>query len=73
MAQFDVYINENTLTNSLFPYLLDIQNDLHNSLYSMSTMDMVAVSVSILNKQVCNLSEYRSEIIDAIDFLINGF
>ena len=101
MAQFDVYINGNSSTNAIFPYLLDIQNDLHNLLYSrlvvplsinskpikhltpqftiedkkviMSTMDMASVSKSILNKKVCNLSEFRSEIIDAVDFLINGF
>ena len=28
MAQFDVYKNENELTNKKVPYLLDIQNDI---------------------------------------------
>lgn len=32
MAQFDVYKNENNLTNKKIPYLLDIQNDILKSL-----------------------------------------
>lgn len=32
MAQFSVYKNENELTNKRVPYLLDIQNDLLDSL-----------------------------------------
>lgn len=32
MAQFDVYKNENSLTNRRVPYLLDIQNDILNSI-----------------------------------------
>ena len=32
MAQFDVYINENSLTNQRVPYLLDVQNDILKSL-----------------------------------------
>jgi toxin CcdB len=32
MAQFDLYINENKLTNDSVPYLLDVQNDILKSL-----------------------------------------
>ena len=32
MAQFDVYKNENELTNENVPYLLDIQNDILDSI-----------------------------------------
>jgi len=32
VAQFDVYRNINETTNELFPYLLDVQNNLFSSL-----------------------------------------
>ena len=32
MAQFDVYVNTNTTTAQLFPYLLNIQHDLLSNL-----------------------------------------
>lgn len=32
MAQFDVYKNENNLTNRRTPYLLDVQNDILKSI-----------------------------------------
>ena len=32
MAQFDVYLNPNEAMSDIFPFLLDIQNDLHDSL-----------------------------------------
>ena len=101
MAQFDVYRNNNSATSELFPYLLDVQNDLLSSLQSrvvvplalgvtaikhlnptfsieeqsvvMSTADMAGVPLSACGECVINLSEHRNEIIDALDFLVNGF
>ena len=32
MAQFDVYINENLITNNRVPFLVDVQNDILKSL-----------------------------------------
>lgn len=101
MAQFDIYRNSNEATRDLFPYLLDIQNDLLSSLRTrvvvplvigvtpirylnptflvegqnviMSTADMAGVPFDICNDVVGNLREHRNEIIDALDFLVNGF
>jgi hypothetical protein len=40
----------------------------------LSVMDIAGVAVSLLsNDPVANLSDKRSEIIDAVDFLLNGF
>ena len=101
MAQFDVYENTNSQTSELFPYLLDITNDILNSskvrvvvplcsdsasikhlnpsfniegqvLY-MSTMDIAGIPLSLCEKSIENISQKRTEIIDALDFLVNGF
>jgi len=101
MAQFDVYENRNEKINELFPYLLDVQNDLLSSLQTrvvvplgvgiqpikhlnptfkvegnvvvMSTADMAGIALSICGERVVSLKEKRNEIIDALDFLVNGF
>jgi toxin CcdB len=39
----------------------------------MYTMDMTSVMQDILSELVVNLEERRTEIVDALDFLINGF
>lgn len=39
----------------------------------MSTAAMAGVSLSSCGKKVLNLSDNRNEIIDALDFLVNGF
>ena len=39
----------------------------------MSTADMAGVALSSLGEKVDNLEEKRNEIIDALDFLVNGF
>lgn len=41
MAQFNVYKNENYLTNKKVPYLLDIQNDILNSLNTRVVIPLV--------------------------------
>lgn len=41
MAQFDVYINENTLTNQRVPYLLDVQSDILKSLNTRVVIPLV--------------------------------
>lgn len=100
MAQFDVYINQ-TGNTSIFPYLLDITNDINaisrlrvvvplcndksaithlNPIFSikgeglyMSTMDIAGIPLVSCGEVVANISEKRTEIIDALDFLVNGF
>jgi hypothetical protein len=39
----------------------------------MSTMDIAGIPVSILGEVVENLSEQHTHIVDALDFLVNGF
>jgi toxin CcdB len=41
MAQFDVYKNENQLTNEKVPYLLDIQNDILDSINTRVVIPLV--------------------------------
>ena len=41
MAQFDVYLNENILTNQKVPYLLDVQNDILKSLNTRVVIPLV--------------------------------
>ncbi len=101
MAQFDVYRNPDPSTADEFPYLLDIQHDIHRRLRSrlvvplslamkpithltpifeiegrkvvMSTVEMTSVSPEIFGEFVVNLKEHRTTIVDALDFLVNGF
>jgi toxin CcdB len=101
MAQFDVYPNPDPERADLFPYFVDIQNDLHAKLgvrvviplsretsaiehlmpvvdvkgekLILSVPDLSSVPVSICIAPVVNLSRYRNEIVDALDFLLNGF
>ena len=39
----------------------------------MATTEIVAVPKALLSEKVCSLDEQRSEIINAIDFLVTGF
>ena len=39
----------------------------------MSTMDMAGIPATMLGNVVGNLEEKRTEIVDALDFLVNGF
>jgi len=39
----------------------------------MSTSEIAGIPSHLCGEVVTNLSEYHSEIIDAVDFLINGF
>jgi len=39
----------------------------------MYTMDMTSVMQESLSELVVNIEEHRTEIIDALDFLVNGF
>ncbi len=41
MAQFDVYKNENDQTNQKVPYLLDIQNDILDSINTRIVIPLV--------------------------------
>ena len=101
MAQFDVYINPNTATAPFFPFLLDLQHDLHASLKTrlivplarnmtplkhlnprvsvagesliVMTEQTASVPLSQIGKKIANIEANRSELLDALDFLINGF
>jgi toxin CcdB len=104
MAQFDVYLNPNPVSKKYAPYLLDIQNDLFESLTTrvviplfsaksmrtpagklnpefningkkvyMSTAEIAGIPQSAVGKYVCSLSYHRTQIINALDFLISGF
>ena len=39
----------------------------------LSTMDIAGIPMNILDKPIANLKDKRVEIIDALDFLVNGF
>lgn len=39
----------------------------------MSTMDIAGIPESMLRDKVGNFEEKRTEIVDALDFLVNGF
>lgn len=39
----------------------------------MYTMDMTSVMQDVLSVKVTNIEGYRTEIVDALDFLVNGF
>ena len=51
MAQFDVYTNTNTKSKKLFPYFLDIQHDV---LDSIDTRVIIPLSNIKLNNKVLN-------------------
>ncbi len=101
MAQYDVYRNNDAKSLRQFPYLLDIQSNLHSNMVSRMVvplavdvptvrhltpvfeieelnvvayvMEMTSVPKSILVDRVTNVSQYRNQIVDALDFLVNGF
>ncbi|XPV69080.1 MAG: CcdB family protein [Halarcobacter sp.] len=52
MAQFDVYKNENPNTNQIVPYLLDVQNDILNSLNTR-----VVIPLAINKKTIQGLTK----------------
>jgi toxin CcdB len=39
----------------------------------MYTMDMTSIMQDVLSVKVTNIEEYRTQIVDALDFLVNGF
>jgi len=100
VAQFDLYKNSRE-NNDVFPYLLDITNEINTvskfrvvvplcndshaithlnpsfniegeKLY-MSTMDMAGIPATMLDDKIDNFENRRTEIVDALDFLVNGF
>lgn len=53
MAQFDVYLNPNTATCNMIPYLLDVQADLLDSLATRVVVPLVlAVEMGLAAKQL---------------------
>lgn len=104
MAQFTVYQNKNAQSKKLFPFLLDVQSNLLDTLqttvviplskyetnkdkalsqlmpifsidgvdYLMLTPQLAGVSRKELGKAICDVEFARTEIINAIDFLLAG-
>jgi len=105
MAQFSVYENKNPDSCDAYPYLLNVQNDLLNSLetrvvipvsrqsrlintpierltpvlpiektpHVLLTPQLAAIPATELGLLVCDLSEHRTIIIGALDFLFTGY
>jgi toxin CcdB len=104
MSQFDLYVNTDKSTNKTYPFFVDVQNGLLDTLnsrlvipltlvkkadkpypnnlcpivqvndkeFALLTHQMASVPASLLKKKESSLSDYRTEIISAIDFLITG-
>jgi len=47
--------------------------DIEGQTVVMYTMDMTSVMQDVLRVKVTNIEEHRTEIVDALDFLVNGF
>ena len=47
--------------------------DIEGQRVVMYTMDMTSVMQDALSELVVNIEEKRTEIVDALDFLVNGF
>lgn len=104
MLQFTVYKNENKSSKKAFPYFIDVQTNLLETLNSriviplspvknikkdavnglcpvfeieqgsfvLMTHELTSVPKSNLKTAVTSLKHFRSEIISAIDLIING-
>ena len=102
--QFDVYVNTDKDTNNTYPYFIDIQSPLLDSLnsravipltpakkasksypknlcpnveisrkdYVLLTHQITSVPLGLLKNKKAALQSNRTEIIDAIDFLVTG-
>ncbi len=47
--------------------------DIHGQKLYLSTMDIAGIPISMLGEAVGSLKDRRTDIIDALDFLVNGF
>jgi len=47
--------------------------EIENKKVIMATTEIVGVPKTMLSKKICSLEDKRSEILNAIDFLITGF
>ena len=47
--------------------------DIEGKRVYMSTMDIAGIPVGFLDERIMNLEQKRAEIVDALDFLVNGF
>jgi len=105
MAQFEVFHNPNPQTKKAYPYLLDVQSPILDSLETrliiplsvlpglrekkikelnpsmmingkeviVATQQMAAIHKKDIGSFVCEATNFRQQIISAIDFLITGF
>ncbi|MGG7054448.1 CcdB family protein [Nitrosomonas sp. ANs5] len=104
MAQFRVYENPNNVTRRIYPYLLDIQSNVLDSLrttiviplcpadlagkaaitklcpileienksFIALTQQIAGIDRKFLGEEIGDLSQYRSEIVAALDFIVSG-
>lgn len=105
MTQFTVYENNNEESNDVYPFLVDVQNDLLSDLntrvvvpmclpkamgnksisnlspvfeikgsqYILLIPQLAGIPIQELGSPVCDLSEFRDQFINALDFLFTGF
>ena len=74
-------ILNNLSTAVVVPLILNIKSISHlNPIFTieskkviMSTTEIGSIPISYLGKKVCSLTDERTEIINAIDFLITGY
>jgi toxin CcdB len=77
--QNDILHNLSTIV--VVPLIKDIQPisnlnptfPINNEIVVMSTAELASVSKSLLGEKICSLSDKRTEIISALDFMITGF
>lgn len=74
-------ILKNISTRIVVPLIIDMkpakylnpQFNIENIKVTMSTAELASISKSNIGSKVCSLEEYRSEIINAIDFIVIGY
>lgn len=59
--------------NSKDAKILNPKFEIEDIQVSMSTAELASISVDNIGEKICSLDDKRSEIIDAVDFLLTGF
>mgnify|MGYP000937181107 FL=1 len=65
-------VNATAITNEAMPRLKPVLR-FGDECYAMITTDIAAVPTSLLGERVANLQDQREAIVDAVDFLMQGF
>lgn len=61
-------VKDDSIVNKLNPVF-----EIDGQKVMMSTSELATIPIEMLGEKLENLSEFRNEIIDAIDFLVTGF